>query len=375
MKLRLTIMNFLEFAVWGAYLTCMGNYLGKAGMGAEIAWFYAIQGIVSIFMPTLMGIVGDKYIQPQRLLGICHLIAGVFMVGLFYLGMTEAMPNKALFITIYTLSVAFYMPTLALSNTAAFTILKDAGMDTVKDFPPIRVFGTVGFIATMWFVNCAIVDANGFSMSLGASDSKFQYTHYQFLVSGLLSIVLFLYCLTLPQCKIEAKESKSLAETLGLNAFKLFKNRQMATFFIFSAMLGMSLQVTNSFATPFLTSFKVDFADSFCANNATMLVSISQVAEALCILLIPFFLKRFGIKVVMMMAMGAWVLRFGFFGIGSPDFPGVLFFVLSCLVYGVAFDFFNVSGGLFVDKECDPSIKASAQGLFMMMISKNIVTD
>lgn len=367
MKLRLTIMNFLEFAVWGAYLTCMGNYLGKAGMGAEIAWFYAIQGIVSIFMPTLMGIVGDKYIQPQRLLGICHLIAGVFMVGLFYLGMTEAMPNKALFITIYTLSVAFYMPTLALSNTAAFTILKDAGMDTVKDFPPIRVFGTVGFIATMWFVNCAIVDANGFSMSLDASDFKFQYTHYQFLVSGLLSIVLFLYCLTLPQCKIEAKESKSLAETLGLNAFKLFKNRQMATFFIFSAMLGMSLQVTNSFATPFLTSFKVDFADSFCANNATMLVSISQVAEALCILLIPFFLKRFGIKVVMMMAMGAWVLRFGFFGIGSPDFPGVLFFVLSCLVYGVAFDFFNVSGGLFVDKECDPSIKASAQGLFMMM--------
>lgn len=367
MKLRLTIMNFLEFAVWGAYLTCMGNYLGKAGMGAEIAWFYAIQGIVSIFMPTLMGIVGDKYIQPQRLLGICHLIAGVFMVGLFYLGMTESMPNKALFITIYTLSVAFYMPTLALSNTAAFTILKDAGMDTVKDFPPIRVFGTVGFIATMWFVNCAIVDANGFSMSLGASDVKFQYTHYQFLVSGLLSIVLFLYCLTLPQCKIEAKESKSLAETLGLNAFKLFKNRQMATFFIFSAMLGMSLQVTNSFATPFLTSFKVDFADSFCANNATMLVSISQVAEALCILLIPFFLKRFGIKVVMMMAMGAWVLRFGFFGIGSPDFPGVLFFVLSCLVYGVAFDFFNVSGGLFVDKECDPSIKASAQGLFMMM--------
>ena len=367
MKLRLTIMNFLEFAVWGAYLTCMGNYLGKAGMGAEIAWFYAIQGIVSIFMPTLMGIVGDKYIQPQRLLGICHLIAGVFMVGLFYLGMTEAMPNKALFITIYTLSVAFYMPTLALSNTAAFTILKDAGMDTVKDFPPIRVFGTVGFIATMWFVNCAIVDANGFSMSLGASDFKFQYTHYQFLVSGLLSIVLFLYCLTLPQCKIEAKESKSLAETLGLNAFKLFKNRQMAIFFIFSAMLGMSLQVTNSFATPFLTSFKVDFADSFCANNATMLVSISQVAEALCILLIPFFLKRFGIKVVMMMAMGAWVLRFGFFGIGSPDFPGVLFFVLSCLVYGVAFDFFNVSGGLFVDKECDPSIKASAQGLFMMM--------
>ena len=151
LKLRLIVMNFLEFAVWGAYLTCMGNYLGRAGMGSEISWFYAIQGIVSIFMPTLMGIVADKYIQPQRLLGICHLIAGMAMIALAYMGMTNPMPNKVAFITIYTLSVAFYMPTLALSNTVAFTILKDNGMDTEKDFPPIRVFGTIGFIATMWF--------------------------------------------------------------------------------------------------------------------------------------------------------------------------------------------------------------------------------
>lgn len=366
-KVKLILMNFLEFAVWGAYLTCMGNYLGKAGMGAEISWFYAIQGIVSIFMPTLMGIVGDKYIQPQRLLGLCHLAAGIFMIGLFYIGATQEIPNKALFIAIYSLSVAFYMPTLALSNTTAFTILKNNGLDTVKSFPPIRVFGTVGFIATMWFVNCAVLDNGSFSLSLSASDFKFQYTHYQFLVSGVLSIVLFLYCFTLPQCKLTPKASKSFIETMGLDAFKLFKSRQMAAFFIFSALLGMSLQVTNSFATPFLTSFKVNFADSFCANNATMLVSLSQVAEALCILLIPFFLKKFGIKTVMMIAMGAWVLRFGFFGLGSPDFPGVLFFILSCLVYGVAFDFFNVSGGLFVDQECDSSIKASAQGLFMMM--------
>ena len=368
LKVRLALMNFLQFAVWGAYLTSMGRYLGNLGISSEIGWFYSMQGIVSIFMPALMGIVADRWVPAQRLLGLCHLMAGLFMFATAWYGFHEGSNTQFAYIfTLYSLSVAFYMPTLALANSVAYFALNQAGMDTVKDFPPIRVFGTVGFIATMWFVNCAIVDANGFSMSLGASDFKFQYTHYQFLVSGLLSIVLFLYCLTLPQCKIEAKESKSLAETLGLNAFKLFKNRQMATFFIFSAMLGMSLQVTNSFATPFLTSFKVDFADSFCANNATMLVSISQVAEALCILLIPFFLKRFGIKVVMMMAMGAWVLRFGFFGIGSPDFPGVLFFVLSCLVYGVAFDFFNVSGGLFVDKECDPSIKASAQGLFMMM--------
>lgn len=369
LKLKLIVMNFLEFAVWGAYLTCMGNYLGKAGMGAEISWFYAIQGIVSIFMPTIMGIIADKYIQPQRLLGLCHLVAGAAMIGLCLMGMATPQPDKAAFITLYTVSVAFYMPTLALSNTAAFTILKNHGLDTVKDFPPIRVFGTVGFIVTMWFVNCAIWDDGGFSFSLADNANKFQYTYMQFLVSGVLGVILCLYCFTLPQCKLVEKPSQSISEMLGLNAFKLFKQRRMALFFIFSALLGMSLQVTNGYATPFITSFKgiPEMAQTFGANNATMLVSLSQVAEALCILLIPFFLKRYGIKVVMLIAMFAWVLRFGFFGLGNPAFPGVILFILSCLVYGVAFDFFNVSGGLFVDRECEPSVRASGQGLFMLM--------
>ena len=374
LKVRLSVMNFLEFAVWGAYLTSMGNYLGKAGMGTEIAWFYAIQGIVSIFMPTLMGIVADKWIQPQRLLGLCHLAAGAGMIALCMIGAQQAMPDKAVFMTIYTLSVAFYMPTLALSNTVAFKILQDHGRDTVKDFPPIRVLGTVGFIATMWFVNCATADNGSFSLTLADDANKFQYTYMQFLVSGLLGIVLFVYSFfMLPQCKLVRKkdgaEKKSLMEVFGLNAFKLFKSKKMALFFIFSGLLGMSLQVTNGYATPFITHFKADpaLADTFAANNATLLVSISQIAEAFCILLIPFFLKRYGIKNVMMIAMFAWVLRFGFFGLGGPAFPGVTLFILSCLVYGVAFDFFNVSGGLFVDAACSEDVKASAQGLFMLM--------
>lgn len=261
------------------------------------------------------------------------------------------------------------MPTLALSNTAAFAILTNHNLDTVKDFPPIRVFGTVGFIATMWFVNCAVVDGGSFGLTLADNANKFQYTHLQFLVSGVLSFVLFVYCMTLPQCKLQPKKAQTLAESFGLDAFKLFKTKRMALFFIFSGLLGMSLQVTNGYATPFITSFKgiPEMADSFAANNATLLVSISQVAEALCILLIPFFLRRYGIKMVMLIAMFAWVLRFGFFGLGNPMMPGVLLFVLSCVVYGVAFDFFNVSGGLFVNAECDESVKASAQGLFMLM--------
>lgn len=368
-KIRLSVMNFLEYAVWGAYLTSMGNYLGKAGMGAEISWFYAIQGIVSIFMPTIMGIVADKYVQPQRLLGFCHLVAGAAMLTLCHMGASDAMPDKAAFIAVYVVSAAFYMPTIALANTTAFTSLKDRGMDTVRDFPPIRVFGTVGFIATMWVVNCTVWDGGSLFMTLDDNAFKFQYTYMQFGVSGALGMVLFLYCLTLPQCRLVSKPSQSLADTLGLNAFRLFKRKEMALFFIFSALLGMSLQVTNGYATPYITSFKGDpaMAGTFGANNATMLVSLSQVSEALCILMIPFFLKRYGIKVVMLIAMFAWAGRFGFFGLGDPAFPGVILLILSCLVYGVAFDFFNVSGGLFVDKECDIKVRASAQGLFMLM--------
>lgn len=374
LKSRLIVMNFLEFAVWGAYLTCIGNYLGSAGMGDLIAWFYAIQGIVSIFMPTIMGIIADRWIQPQKLLGICQLVAGAFMLGCWWLGYSAGaiggLPDRTVFLTFYTISVAFYMPTIALSNTVAFSTLKNNGYDTISAFPPIRVFGTVGFIATMWLVNCATLTHDGeFFFTLGNHAHRFQYTYMQLFVSGGLGLLLGLYCFTLPACRIVKSDKKqSLAESLGLNAFKLFKVKKMAIFFIFSMLLGMCLQVTNGYATPFITSFKGSgFAYTFAANNATLLTSLSQISEALCILMIPFFLKRFGIKRVMLMAMIAWVLRFGFFGIGNPDFPGVMLFILSMIVYGVAFDFFNVSGALYVEQETDKSIQASAQGLFMLM--------
>ncbi len=375
LKVRLAIMNFLEFAVWGAYLTCMGNYLGSAGLGDKISWFYAIQGIVSLFMPTLMGIIADKYIQPQRLLGLCHLMAGLLMAGCWWMGVqagyNQEIADKTTFMAVYSLSVSFYMPTLALSNTAAFYILKKNDYDTIRDFPPIRVLGTVGFIATMWFVNCAVWEDDTFTMTLADNAYKFQYTYMQFFVSALLSLVLCVYSFTLPACELVRSERKSWMQTLGLDAFKLFKQRQMAVFFVFSALLGMCLQITNGFAGPFITSFKGSpdavIAQSFAANNATMLTSISQISEALCILLIPFFMKRWGIKIVILISLIAWVLRFGFFGIGTPVMPGVVFLILSCIVYGVAFDFFNVSGGLFVYNTCNRSIVASAQGLFMMM--------
>ena len=351
-KLRLTVMNFLQFAIWGAYLTSMGRYLGDAGFAEGIGNFYAVQGIVSLFMPALMGIVADRWIPAQRLLGLCHALAGGLMLALFAYSLTEA-PSYSVFFSIYTLSVAFYMPTLALSNSVAYSSLEQAGMDLVKSFPPIRVFGTVGFICTMITVSLIGVEA----------------TSGQFAISGGIGLLLALYAQTLPHCPTAPKgEGKGLVEALGLKAFALFKERKMALFFVFSMLLGVSLQITNGFANPFISSFGEipAYADTFGVKHANILISLSQLSETLCILLIPFALRRFGIKIVMLIAMLAWVLRFAFLGLGDPG-AGVWLFLLSMVVYGVAFDFFNVSGSLFVDKETDPSIRSSAQGLFMIM--------
>ena len=354
LKVRLTAMNFLEFAVWGAYLTSMGRYLGEIGLGANIGFFYSIQGIVSLFMPAIIGIVADRWVQAQKMLGYCHLMAGGLMVALAWYCMTNAQAiDTSVVFSLYSLSVAFYMPTLALSNSVAFNALQKAGMDMVKDFPPIRVFGTVGFIIAMWFVD--IMD--------------FEASQMQFMTSGVLGIILFLYCFTLPKCEVSSGKGKnSFAEAFGLKAFSLFKQKKMALFFLFSMMLGVSLQITNGFANPFIASFASmpEYADTFGVRHTNILLSLSQISEACCILLIPFFMKRFGIKNVMLIAMMAWVLRFGLFALGNPG-DGVWMFVLSMLVYGVAFDFFNISGAFFVDMNTDTNIRSSAQGLFMLV--------
>ena len=356
-KTRLIVLSFLQFAVWGAYLTSMERYLGGVNevMSGYIGWFYSVQGIVSIFMPAIIGVIADRWVPAQRMLAFCHAVAAVFMGITGYIGMSKGadVAFNDLFWT-YTISVAFYMPTLALSNSVSYTVLTKAGLDTVKAFPPIRVFGTVGFIVSMW-----IVDLTGF-----------QNNYSQFYASAVWGVLLAAYSLTLPNCPVnKSVEKKSLASAFGLDAFKLFNQRRMAMFFVFSMLLGAALQVSNGFANTFISSFAADktLADTFAVQHTNMLISLSQISETLCILLIPFFLRKFGIKIVMLIAMLGWVFRFGFFAVGSPAMPGVLLFILSMVVYGVAFDFFNVSGSLFVDKETPENLRSSAQGLFMLM--------
>ena len=360
-KSRLIAMNIIQWAVWGAYLTSMGSYLANVGLATRIGIFYAMQGIVSIFMPTLMGIVADKFIPAQKLLGICHGIAGAAMVSAGFYGMTAGTEvSFGILFSLYALSVAFYMPTIALSNAVAFNILEQNGYDTVKDFPPIRVFGTVGFICAMLFVNF---------MTNGAG-VQYQHSYNQFFVSGILGLAMLVYCFTLPNCPCRQStgENQTLAQRFGLDAFSLFKDKQIAIFFIFSMLLGVALQITNGFANPFISHFTEvpEYAHTWGARNANALISISQISETLGILLIPIAMRLFGIKRVMLIAMFAWVLRFGLFGAGNPG-TGVWMLILSMIVYGVAFDFFNISGALYTNMRTSEKLQNSAQGLFMLM--------
>ena len=308
-------------------------------------------GIASLFMPAVMGVIADRWVQAQRLLGISHIVAALLMI------VASQQTSYETLYPLVLLSVMFYMPTIALSNTVAYNALNKANLDTVKAFPPIRVWGTVGFICAMWAVDIT-----------GWKDSAFQLNF-----SAILGIALGLYSMTLPSCEVNRSvKTSSWIDTLGLRAFTLFKEKKMAIFFLFSMMLGMSLQITNAFADGYIVSFGdvatygEQYLNTFGVKHSTILISLSQISETLCILLIPFCLKRFGIKNVMLISMLAWVLRFGLLGAGNPG-AGVWMFILSMIVYGVAFDFFNISGSLYVDKETAPEIRASAQGVFMIM--------
>lgn len=352
-KFRLIVMNFLIFASWGAYLCSLGVYLGRVGLGDSIGTFFATQGIVSLFMPALMGIVADRWIPAQKLLGICHLLSALFIGLAGYVGFKYGADiTFGKIFPYYTLSVAFFMPTIALGNSVSYNALSLAGLDNVKVFPKIRIFGTIGFIASMWIVNF----------------TGFKNDHMQLFVSAAWSLILGFYAFSLPNCPTHgSSEKKSFVEAMGLKAFSLFKDQKMCIFFIFSFLLGMCLQVTNGFCTPYLDDFGVLYPDAFAVKHNVLLSSISQISETLCILLIPFFLRRYGIKRVMVIAFAAWFLRFALLGAGSPSGFGLVLLILSMIVYGVAFDFYNISGSLFVEQNTDISIRNSAQGVFMMM--------
>jgi MFS transporter, NHS family, xanthosine permease len=349
-KLRLTIMNFFQFFVWGSWLITIGAYWfqNKHWTGDKFGVIFSTMGIASLFMPSIMGIIADKFINAEKLYGICHICGAVVLFAL------PMVTNPTTFFWVILLNMIFYMPTIALAIAVAYTSLKNNGADVIKDYPPIRVWGTIGFIAALW-----VVSLLGFETSAN-----------QFYVASAASLFLGIYSFTLPKCppQLTSKQNQSFIDALGLNSFALFKNSKMAMFFIFSMLLGAALQLTNAYGDTFLHDFEnvPAYKDLIAVQYPAIIMSISQISETLFILAIPFFLRRFGIKQVMLFSMVAWVFRFGLFAYGNPG-SGLWMIILSCIVYGMAFDFFNISGSLFVETQSDPKIRASAQGLFMMM--------
>lgn len=349
-RIKLTILSFLEFFIWGSWLITVGAYWfqNRQWSGAEFGAIFSTMGLSAIFMPALAGIVADRYLNAERLLGLCHLIGAVV---LFYLPQVN---DPGQFYWVLLFYMLFYMPTISLANTVSYTVLVGAGKDIVKEFPPIRVWGTVGFIVAMWVVSLL----------------RWETSALQFYVAASASVLLGLYAFTLPACppKYAQTKSTSLTSLLGLQAFSLFRNYKMALFFLFAMLLGAALQLTNAYGDTFLHDFdKIEkYKNSVAVQYPAIIMSISQMSETLFILAIPFFLRRFGIKTVMLFSMVAWVFRFGLFAYGDPG-DGLWMIILSCIVYGMAFDFFNISGSLFVDTQVSPSIRASAQGIFMMM--------
>lgn len=349
-KSRLTIMSFLQFFIWGAWLITVGNYwfATRQWSGAEFGAIFSTLGFSSIIMPALTGIIADKWINAERLYGMLHILGGLILC---YIPQVE---DPGTFFWVIFAAMLCYMPTISLSNSIAYTILKGNNFDVIKVFPPIRVWGTVGFIVAMWATN---LSGNKASANM-------------FYISAAAAVALGIYSFFLPKCPPQKliSENSTLSQKLGLDAFKLFGTYKIATFFIFSMFLGAALQLTNMYGDAFLSDFaKIpEYADSFVVKYSTIIMSISQISETVFILAIPFFLKRFGIKQVMLMAMIAWILRFGLFAYGDPS-GGLWMIIVSCIVYGMAFDFFNISGSLFIESSTDSSIRSSAQGLFMVM--------
>ena len=349
-KNRLTLMSFLQFFVWGAWLITVGNYWfgTKQWSGEQFGAIFSTLGLSSIIMPALTGIIADKWVNAEKLYGVLHILGGL---ALIYIPLVE---DPITFYWVIFGAMLCYMPTISLSNSVAYTILKNNNYDVVKVFPPIRVWGTVGFIAAMWLTN---LSGNKASANM-------------FYIAAVAAVILGIYSFTLPKCPPQKliSDDATLTQKLGLDAFKLFGTYKMALFFIFSMFLGGALQLTNMYGDVFLSEFgKIpEYANSIIVTKSTLIMSISQISETLFILAIPFFLKRFGIKQVMLISMLAWVLRFGLFAYGNPA-DGLWMIVLSCIVYGMAFDFFNISGSLFVETTTDSKMRSSAQGLFMMM--------
>lgn len=342
-NLRLSIMMFLQFFIWGGWFVTLGTYLANnlSASGGQIGMAFSTQSWGAIIAPFIIGLIADRYFNAERILGVLHLIGAALMYMMF---------SAADFSAFYPYVLAYmiaYMPTLALVNSVSFGQMTDPA----KEFGKIRVWGTVGWIVA------GLVISYVFSWDAKAAIDEGMLRN-TFMLCAIASLLLGIFSFTLPATPPQAGSAEGgLSEALGLDALAMLKNRNFLIFFLSSVLICIPLAFYYQNANPFLTEIGVE--------NATGKMTLGQVSEVLFMLLLPVFLNRFGIKLTLLLGMLAWVVRYVLFAYGNAD-DGVFLLIIAIALHGICYDFFFVSGQIYTNAKATERTKSAAQGLITL---------
>ena len=342
--IRLSVMMFLQFFIWGGWFVTLGTFLGGTlgASGGEIGMAFSTQSWGAIIAPFIIGLIADRFFNAERILGILHLVGAVLMYLMYQSG------DFASFYPYVLGYMIAYMPTLALVNSVSFGQMKDP----TKEFGKIRVWGTIGWIVAGLVISYVF----SWDSQQAIADGMLRNT---FMLCAIASAALGVYSFTLPAPPPASKgqEASGLGELLGLDALSLLKDKNFLVFFLSSVLICIPLAFYYQNANPFLTEIGVE--------NATGKMTLGQVSEVLFMLALPVFLNRFGIKLTLMLGMAAWVLRYALFALGDAD-GGVMLLIVGIALHGICYDFFFVSGQIYTNAKATEQCKSAAQGLITL---------
>ncbi len=337
-KVKLSVMMFLQYTIWGAWFVTVGNYMSAIGMSSTIHWAYTVGPIAAIISPFFIGMVADRFFATEKVLGILHFIGGVSIIlAPFVAEGPSASPT--FFILLLLVHMLSYMPTVGLTNSLAFANLSNQE----KEFPIIRVFGTIGWIAAGIFV----------SKILGADETSLPLT-----VAGIASFLMGIFSFTLPHTPPPAKgEKTSFRKIIGIDAIKKLNTKPFIVFIVSSFLISIPLAVYYAYAPVFVNSSGIE--------NPAFVMSFGQMSEVVFILIMPLLFPILGVKKMLLTGMGAWVLRYILFSLGADD--TIVWMILSgVILHGICYDFFFVAGFIYVDKTASVEIRAQAQGFVIL---------
>jgi nucleoside transporter len=328
-RVKLSALMFLQYFVWGAWYVTMGTWLGETlhFSGEQIGLAAGSTALAAMFSPFFVGMVADRFLATERILAALHLLGGLVLI------VASTRTTFGSFYAVLLIYTLCYMPTLALSNSISFHQMEDPG----REFPPIRVLGTIGWIIAGLIVGTLGLEATATPMR----------------IAGAASIALGLFCLALPHTPPQKKNRITVGDVIGLDALKLIGERSFAVFVLGSFLVCIPLQFYYAFANLFLNELRV--------VNAAGKMTLGQMSEIFFMLVMPWFFRRLGVKYMLLAGMAAWTARYAFFAYGNnADLVWLLY--AGILLHGICYDFFFVTGQIYVDRKAPADLRAAAQG-------------